>query len=255
MTRTKPQTKAVIYARFSPRPNAPDCDSVEKQIEEMERYCKKHHYEVVGRYADKAMSGSDADRPGLWDAVFALHRGYKLLIRSWDRLARNSYLAEVVQLEVEKKGCVILAIENESTSKKTPESKLVRTILLAIAEYQRQIIRARTRAAMRRHQAEGRKMSFRLPYGWRQHPTEPDRMVKDEHEQKTIKRIMQLYKSGTSYRAIGRKLDDEGYEPRKVRTKFNGRTVYIKGKEWRHGLIKAIVSRANEEADTVHIAE
>ena len=40
-------TQAVIYARFSPRPDANECDSVEKQLERCRSYCKAHGYDVI----------------------------------------------------------------------------------------------------------------------------------------------------------------------------------------------------------------
>jgi hypothetical protein len=36
----------VLYARFSPRPNAEECDSVEKQLERCRAYSLGHGYTV-----------------------------------------------------------------------------------------------------------------------------------------------------------------------------------------------------------------
>ncbi len=235
---------AILYARFSPRPNAPDCDSVERQIWDMRRWAKRNKYTIVAEYSDKALSGSDADRPGLWDAIYSLKRGYVLMVRTWDRLARDSYLGEVIQQQCKKKGCRVLAIQQTESSKDGPESKLIRTILLALAEYQRQIIRARTRAAMRRHQSEGRRMSHRLPYGWRPDPKDDARMLPNPYEQEVIKRVMLLHKHDFGHRAIARQLAIEGYEPRKIEKRWkNGRIGYKAGK-WTHKLVGAILRRA-----------
>jgi DNA invertase Pin-like site-specific DNA recombinase len=180
------------------------------------------------------MSGSDADRPGLWDAIFNLKRGYVLLIRSWDRLARDSYLSEIIQMQVKKKGCSILSISQEDTSKDNPESKLVRTILLAIAEYQRQIIRARTRAAMKRYQREGRRMTAKskLPYGWMIDPDNDARMIPHPEELKIIEKIKKLDITH-SKRAIAKILTTEGIQPR-----LGGR--------WGFQAIYSIMRRSNE---------
>lgn len=236
--------KAIAYARFSPRPNAPECESVEKQFWDIRRWAKRNDYEIEAEYSDKALSGSDAERPGLWDAIYAVKKGYTLLVRTWDRLARDSYLGEIIQLEVKKKGGKIVAVEQSESSRDNPESKLIRTILLALAEYQRQITRARTRAAMLRHQAEGRRMSDREPFGWCRDPKDERRLVTNPHEQKIIKRILALKAQGESLRSICRQLTQEGFEPRMVKRKFKDRAVICKG-HWYHQLIKAVLGRVN----------
>jgi len=237
-------SNCILYARFSPRPNSNDCDSVDKQIRDMEEYCVRYNHIVTGTFSDEALSGSAVDRPGLWDCINALKRGYVMLIYSWDRLARDTYLSEIIQMQVKKKGCSILSITQEDTSKDTPESKLVRTILLAIAEYQRQILRARTRAAMLRFQKEGRRMCspHLLPYGRMTDPDNPALMIDNPAEQTVIKRVIELHMTGISLRAVAKKLIDAGFEPRRVRKRFRGKPIQVKG-TWRHNLVKSILDR------------
>jgi DNA invertase Pin-like site-specific DNA recombinase len=215
---------------------------VQKQLWEIKRWAKKHNYEIEAEYSDEALSGSDAERPGLWDAIYACKRGYTMLVRTWDRLARDSYLGEVIQQEVNRKGAKIIAVEQSESSHDNPESKLIRTILLALAEYQRQITRARTRAAMRRHQAEGRRMSNREPFGFCRDPKDDRRLVENPYEQKIIARMRELKSQGESLRSIARTLHKEGCEPRLVEKKFKGREVRCKG-QWRHQLVKAVLNR------------
>jgi len=236
--------KAIVYARFSPRPDAPECESVDKQIWDCRRWAKKNGYEIIEEHSDKALSGSDAERPGLWDAIYGIKRGMTLLIRTWDRLARDSYLGEMIQMEVAKKGATIVAIEQSESSRDNPESKLIRTILLALAEYQRQITRARTRAAMRRHQAEGRRMSDLVPYGWKRDPDNDARIIHDDDEQKAIKRIMELKAEKLSLRKIGAVLTAEGFVARIRDRKFKGETATTKG-IWHPQLIRSVIARAN----------
>jgi len=51
--------KAILYARFSPRPHAEDCDSCERQIADLRAWCKAHNHEIVGEFQDRALSGGD----------------------------------------------------------------------------------------------------------------------------------------------------------------------------------------------------
>ena len=236
----------ILYARFSPRPLAAECESVDKQLAEMREYCKKYNHTIIAEFSDEALSGGDVDRPGLWDAVYSLKREYVLMIRSWDRLARDSYLAEIIQMQVQKKGCSILAITQESTSQNNPESKLVRTILLAIAEYQRQIIRARTRAAMLRMQKEGRRMSAAhlLPYGQMLDPADNRKMIPNPKEQDVIAMIKDMRKNGLTLRGIADRLNEQGCKPRTVRKTWKGEFVQCKGL-WRHTIVRSILNRAS----------
>jgi DNA invertase Pin-like site-specific DNA recombinase len=56
----------VIYARFSPLPDAQECDSVARQRERCRAYCQAHGYDVIAEKHDEDMSGGRADnRPGL----------------------------------------------------------------------------------------------------------------------------------------------------------------------------------------------
>src|SRR5437870_11135092 len=70
MERSKAVAPAVVYGRFSPRPNAEECDSVEKQLQRCRAYCTSHDYEIVGEFKDEDLSGGRADnRPGLQEAI------------------------------------------------------------------------------------------------------------------------------------------------------------------------------------------
>ena len=102
--------------------------------------------------------------------------------------------------------------------------------------------REQTRSVMLSHQANGRRMSARLPYGWRSDPDDPARMLPDEYELEIIEKIQAFRQEGLSLRKIAKRLTDLEYVPRKVNRMFKGRTVQIKGK-WHHGLIHNILSR------------
>ena len=102
--------------------------------------------------------------------------------------------------------------------------------------------REQTSNAMLSHQANGRRMSARLPFGWRRDPDDPACMVPDDYELEIIRKIQAFRQEGLSLRKITKRLTDLEYVPRKVNRLFKGRTVQVKGK-WHHGLIRNILSR------------
>jgi DNA invertase Pin-like site-specific DNA recombinase len=88
---------AVLYARFSPRPNPDERDSVEKQLERCRAYCEGHGYTVVAQHHDKDVSGERADnRPGLQKAITAAcDRKAVLCVYSLSRLPMHQGLTRL----------------------------------------------------------------------------------------------------------------------------------------------------------------
>jgi DNA invertase Pin-like site-specific DNA recombinase len=162
---------------FSPRRHAEECDSIETQLDLCRAYCRRKGYHVAGEHEDRALSGSEEDRPGLWAAIDALKRGDMLVADKLDRLARDVYLAELIQREAAKRGASIETVEGGANGD-TPEQRMIRQVLQAFAEHERKVIAARTRAAILRHQAAGRRMSAQPPYGWTIDPDDPARLVR-----------------------------------------------------------------------------
>ena len=226
---TKKPGKAIIYARFSPRPDAGESESIEKQLAFCRDYCAQQKLQVVGEYEDRALSGGDEERPGLWNAIDALKREYILLAYDHSRLARDVYLSELIQRETRKKGAHIQVLAGAQGNGDTPEQSMIRQVLQAFAEYQRKVTAARTKAVMLRHQAEGRRMSYRTPYGWKQDPDNPKRLIEDKDEQEIIKRIVRERQTGKGFRQICRDLTMDG--------------MGCRGGPWYHQTVKSILKR------------
>lgn len=230
--------RAILYARFSPRKNADECDSVDRQLVIMREFCEEKDIEVMGEFSDEALSGADCDRPGLWDSVAALKRGWILLVRDYQRLARDATLAMVIESKIKDRGCSLMATENGDLIHRDedPTTKMMRTIMHAFAEFDRSVRNARTRAGMLRNQRNGRRQSAQTPYGWRTDPDSepneygnPSGMLPVDAEQRGIERMRELHADGNSYRAICKTLALEGYPPR--------------GKEWHPGSVRRIIKR------------
>jgi DNA invertase Pin-like site-specific DNA recombinase len=225
-------TKVILYARFSPRRNAEQCESIDMQFEMCRDYCRKQGYEIASEYSDHALSGSEEDRPGLWNAIEALKRGYLLIVYRLDRLARSVYLSYIIEQAVQKRNAKIVSISGEGTWQDGPEDELVRRILQALAEYERKVIAARTKAAMLRHQANGRRMSGEPPFGFAVDPDNPACLIENVTEQETIQRIVTLKQCGMPLRAICRQLQEEGAKCRN-------------GGKWHHTTVKSIIRRCD----------
>ncbi len=222
--------KVIIYARFSPRPDAAVSESNAAQFDLCRAYAMRMGWTVAGEHQDAAFSGDDEDRPGLWAALDALPRKAVLLVYKLDRLARSVYLSHLIEEELKKKGCRVVSVVGEGTGSNSPEDELIRRILQALAEYQKKAQAARTRAAMLRHQASGRRMSAQTPLGWKPDPADPARMIVDSAESKTLELVKKLNADGLGLRGIARKLNVLG--------------LACRGRAWHHQAVKRILARA-----------
>ena len=238
--------KAIIYSRFSPRRNADDCESIEAQFDFCRKWCEENNVEIVGKFADRALSGGNEERPELWAAIEALERSYVLVVYRLDRLARSVYLSDIIERAIKRKKATFISVCGEGTWGFTDEDWLVRKILQTLAEYERKVIGARTKAAMLRHQANGRLMGSIPRYGFMLDRADKRRILKSPYEQVVINQIKRLHKKGLSLRQIASELADLKYKPRKVKRTFRGKSVSVKGK-WNPQTIRLILKRLSPE--------
>lgn len=229
---------AVLYARFSPRPNAQDCDSCERQLMDMRRYCRRHGWPVRSEHMDKDVSGAtDWDkRPGLLRAVASTRRGDILVVRDWDRLYRDYRKAVTLITHLESKGARIVTLNDSPLEPESVEDRLtgelIRMVFLWVAEYQRALTSARTSRRMRDHQKNGRRMSLSPPYGMKRDPHDPSRMIPCPEEQVIVDEIKQMrIREGLSLGQIADRLSLQG------RKRRDG------GRVWHRAQIQKILER------------
>ena len=101
------------------------------------------------------ISGAKSERPGLDDALAYLRTGDTLTVWRLDRLGRSlHHLIEVInKLNKEDKEFKSL---QESLDTATPTGKLIFHVLGALAEFERSLIRERTKAGLAAARARGR---------------------------------------------------------------------------------------------------
>lgn len=104
-------------------------------------------------YAD-VMSGSRDDREGLARAIAAIQPGDKLVVWRVDRLSRSlRHLLEVAELINQRGGALVSLCEGIDLS--TPAGRLAFSMLGAVAQFERDIIRERTRAGLAAAKSRG----------------------------------------------------------------------------------------------------
>jgi DNA invertase Pin-like site-specific DNA recombinase len=105
-------------------------------------------------YKEKA-SGAKADRPQLAKVIKRLEEGDVLVITRLDRLARSTRDLLNVLDEVGKRGAGFRSLKDAWADTTTPHGRLMLTVLGGLAEFERELIRARTDDGRRRAKARG----------------------------------------------------------------------------------------------------
>lgn len=212
--------KVILYCRFSPRPSAEDCDSIEKQLERLRAWCVATDHAVAAEYADEALSGATTEgRTGLDKAISHACR-IKGILAAYDlsRLTRNVGDASRILNTLREKDVELMLLQ-ERLDTTTPIGRCMYHVMASFAQLYREQIAEKTAYAMQKHQRNGRRMGRRdrPPFGYRVSRENPDLLEPDEKEQSTILRICELRASGATQRAICDTLDAEGIPKREGR--------------------------------------
>ena len=106
-------------------------------------------------YSDHGVSGAKAERPGLDKALEHIRRKDTLVIWKLDRLGRSlSDLLSIVEY-LKERGAHFLSIQ-DGFDTSTASGKMVFSVIGAMAEYERNLIRERTMAGLKAARARGR---------------------------------------------------------------------------------------------------
>jgi len=176
------------------------------------------HVVVVGWFADRGVCSVTPieERPALRAALDVL--GAKgagvLVVARRDRIARDVVLAGEIEREVARAGARLVSATGEGNDD-SPADAFLRTVIDGAAQYERGMIRARTRAALAAKRAR-RELVGAVPYGFALRG-DGVHLMAARQEQATIARARDLRARGLSLRAVAAKLASEGRVSRRGR--------------------------------------
>jgi DNA invertase Pin-like site-specific DNA recombinase len=175
--------RAALYARVSTSDQA-----TENQLEVLRSFANARGW-LTTEYVDHGVSGAKERRPAL-DALLAAVRSRKVDIVACvklDRLARSTHHLVTLAKELEALG-VDLVVLDQAIDTTTPSGRLLFHVLAAISEFERDLIRDRVIAGIRRARARGTRLG------------RPRRYYVD------LARARELLAKGQSLRAVARSL-------------------------------------------------
>ena len=217
MTKQRSKTRAVGYVRVS---TDDQHLGPEAQRAELERWAKISGVELVAVFVDHGVSGAAPldKRLGLLDAIDALKEldAGLLLVAKRDRLARDVVAAAMIERMAQRAGAQV-GSANGAGNGDGPESLLMRRLLDAFAEFERAMIRGRTRAAMQAKRARLEYTGGSVSYGW-DLAVDGVHLVANPVEQAIVQVARELREAGgLSLRKIGSELERRGMAPRSGR--------------------------------------
>src|SRR5215831_16629811 len=144
--------KTAIYVRIST-----DKQTHDSQLLELRGYCQRRGWTDVLEYED-TITGSKFTRRGL-DALFSDVRKGKvarIVVFKLDRLGRSlAHLAQLVA-ELTTHGTALVCVsQGIDTSDSNPAGRLQLGVLMAVAEFEREIIRERVNSGLAAARARG----------------------------------------------------------------------------------------------------
>ena len=177
--------QVAIYCRVST-----DDQSCERQERDLRAFARRAGHKIVAVFKETA-SGADNGGPER-GKVLALARGHKIdaiLVTELSRWGRSTQ--DLVQTLDDLHGwrVSVLAQTGLSFDLSTASSKLMRTIMAGLAEFERDLIRDRVKSGLAAARARGVKLG---------------RQVGQRPSDKKAKRVLGMHADGLSYRLIAR---------------------------------------------------
>lgn len=217
--------KALAYLRVSTKEQASDSAfGLEAQKEIIESWEKQTGNTIPKFYIDKGYSGSTQDRPKLLTMlkdIKHLPDIEAVVVPKFDRWARDTFLHLYLEKELKVQGVELLSATEDSMNSDDPTTRFQRTLMSAMAEYEREMIRIRMEGGRRQKAKKGGHATGRIPYGYRKGE---DGLEIHPEEANGVQLIYEMRNAGNSLRTIANKLNKKGYATKKG-NKFRAKTV------------------------------
>lgn len=143
--------RAALYARVS---TADQDEGL--QLPSLRRYCGERGWEVAGEYSDEA-SGRNGDRPG-WKELKKAARRHEfdaVCVTKIDRVMRSlqNFLKELEDFEA--MGIRLVSMDFGDLNPGDPSGQLTIRLMACLAEWERELISERTKAALKTKRERG----------------------------------------------------------------------------------------------------
>ena len=196
---------AVIYARYSS--DSQSEQSIEGQLRVCNEYAKNNNILVLKTYIDRAMTGTNDNRPDFqrmlkdsarkeWNYVIC----YKL-----DRFSRNKYETAIHKKELKDNGVKVISATEYIPD--TPEAIIFESMLEGYAEYYSAELSQKIRRGNNESRRKGNLTGGRIPYGYK---NVNKKAIIIEEQAEVVRYIYEQYAMGVFVKDIIKTLTAKG---------------------------------------------
>jgi putative DNA-invertase from lambdoid prophage Rac len=189
------------YVRVSTSEQATSGDSLDTQQAKIAGYAMMQGWAIERVFVEAGVSGSVplAERPAGQQMLAAIGKGDVIVTPKLDRMFRsaNDALGSLEEIKAQGVGLVMLDLGGDVTSNGI--SKMVFTILAAVAEGERDRIRERIREVKRHLASQGVYGGGKPPFG---HDVVDGRLVENTEQQVQLRTMQTMRRKGATLRKI-----------------------------------------------------
>jgi putative DNA-invertase from lambdoid prophage Rac len=198
------------YVRVSTDRQADEGESLGTQQRVIDGYAMMNGLTLESIFVERGVSGSKplGERPEGARLLAGLKSGDVVITPKLDRMFRSALDALEVLGRLKDRGISLHMIDLGGDVTGNGVSKLVFTILSAVAEAERDRIRERIRDVKADQRKRQRYLGGIVPFGWR--IGEDGALVEAPEQQRAIQRIVELRRKGVSLRAISASIAADG---------------------------------------------
>jgi putative DNA-invertase from lambdoid prophage Rac len=208
----QPAGRVFGYARVSTAQQVDEGESLDVQQRTIAGYAMQHGMTVTKVYVERGVSGSKPldERPEGGALMRELRLGDTVITPKLDRMFRSALDALGVLAKLKGAGIALHMIDLGGDTTTNGVSKLVFTILSAVAEAERDRTRERITEVKRDQRERGRFLGGTAPFGYRK--GRDGALVPVPRQQAAIARMKKLRGEGASLRDISAALKADGFK-------------------------------------------
>lgn len=195
---------AVIYARYSSDNQTEQ--SIEGQLRVCEQYAKNNGILILKTYIDRAMTGTNDNRPDFQQMIkdSANKEWQNIIVYKLDRFSRNKYeTAKYKKILKDNDVKLLSAMENIPD---TPEGIILESLLEGMAEYYSAELSQKVKRGMNETRLKGNFTGGNLIYGYK---VENHKILINEEQAKVVRYIYEQYALGVYVKDIIKDLTDK----------------------------------------------
>ena len=188
---------AVIYARYSSDNQTEQ--SIEGQLRVCEQYAKNNDILILKTYIDRAMTGTNDNRPDFQQMIkdSASKEWQNIIVYKLDRFSRNKYETAKYKKILKDNGVKLLsAMENIPD---TPEGIILESLLEGMAEYYSAELSQKVKRGMNETRLKGNFTGGNLIYGYK---VENHKIIINEEQAEVVRYIYEQYALGVYVKDI-----------------------------------------------------